>query len=226
MAKKSLFVTVLLDNTGSMERVREATVSGFNEYLSGLRVDPSSNVLLTLKKFNSATPGSYIETAYNDVSPRDVRAMTLEDYRPNGGTPLYDALAYTILDIERRVKPKAKVLICVVTDGEENSSKEWNRQRVFDLITRKQSEGWAFVYLGANQDAWRVSESIGVYATNTMPYDASHPKQAWLSVNSATSGWSGQRGMSNTGLLEVSVKEYRQASGLPPVQVNVKVGRV
>jgi hypothetical protein len=77
----------------------------------------------------------------------------------------------------------------IMTDGEENSSSEYTRAAIFKLITDKEKEGWAFVYLGANQDAWAASESIGIHRRNSANYQADAPDVALRSTAEATSRW-------------------------------------
>src|SRR3990167_10485586 len=58
-----------------------------------------------------------------------------------------------------------------MTDGLENTSKEFNQTQIFDLIKRKENEGnWTFVYLGANQDSFAVGGSLGFARGNTINY--------------------------------------------------------
>jgi hypothetical protein len=71
-----------------------------------------------------------------------------------------------------------------MTDGEENSSKEFNRQQIFDLIKRKEAEGWTFVFLAANIDAWAVGQSIGLQASAS--YNAAAPDVAIHNLAVAT----------------------------------------
>jgi hypothetical protein len=77
----------------------------------------------------------------------------------------------------------------IMTDGEENSSREYTRAAIFKLITDKEKEGWAFAYLGANQDAWAASESIGIHRRNSANYQADAPDVALRSTAEATSRW-------------------------------------
>ncbi len=174
MAKKlTTVVNFVLDETGSMEIVKQATISGFNEYLTTLRQQPGK-VLLTLTKFNSGK----IETLYRAAPIADVKDLDADTYRPSNGTPLYDAVAQTIHETEKALtgmKGKPNVLCIIMTDGEENSSKEYSREKLFALIKAKESEGWTFAYLGANRDAWEVGASIGVPMASVASYNANAP---------------------------------------------------
>lgn len=166
-------VAFLLDETGSMQSVRDATISGFNEYIITLK-NKHADALLTLTLFSTekyAKVTNLTPLAY--VTP-----LSYETYQPSGGTPLYDSAARLIRETEdaaKPIQPAPEVLFVIMTDGEENSSREFNRQRLFELIQGKERQGWTFVYLGANQDAWAVGESIGVRSGSAMTYSSSVP---------------------------------------------------
>jgi hypothetical protein len=165
----AVIIAFLLDETGSMESVRQATISGFNEYIQTVN-NEHPDALLSLVLFSTVKyDGVYRLTPLPVVAP-----LTHNTYRPNGGTPLYDCIARLIGETENAIasiKPTPEVLFVIMTDGEENSSREYNRARIVELITQKEAAGWSFVYLGANQDAWQVGASIGVKASHAMTYD-------------------------------------------------------
>lgn len=168
------YIGFVLDETGSMSSVREATVSGFNEYVGSLKAD--KDIVFTLTRFNSVKT----TTPYRAVPIKDV--TDLSDYDPDATTPLYDAIGAAIHAAEGEVQAlpaKTTVLIVVMTDGQENASQEFDRKRIFDLIKSKEQQGWTFAYMGANQDAWAVGASIGVPQGNSFNYDAAQPKQAF-----------------------------------------------
>src|SRR5215471_7657716 len=54
-----------------------------------------------------------------------------------------------------------KVLAVIVTDGLENSSREVDPQTLVTSITQRERDGWTFIYMGANQDAWAIGEQTG-----------------------------------------------------------------
>ena len=158
MASKKTLVIFLLDETGSMESYKEATINGFNEYLQSLKKD-GKDTLFTLTRFNS----DKIETPYSAVPISEVEELTDETYRPDAMTPLYDAIAKTVRKTEEALKgkrSKPKILFVIQTDGLENASREHDRKAIFQMIEAKKAEKWMFVYLGADQDAWDVGTSF------------------------------------------------------------------
>lgn len=166
-----MIIAFLLDETGSMGSVRDATISGFNEYVDTVRAKYPA-ALLSLRLFSTEKYEKLTQLTPLTLVPR----LSYENYTPSGGTPLYDAVARLIRETEtdtRRLKPAPEVLFVIMTDGEENSSRKFNRERIFQLISARTETGWTFVYLGANQDAWQVGQSIGVPVASSMTYDAS-----------------------------------------------------
>ncbi len=165
-----MIIAFLLDETGSMGGVRDATISGFNEYVDTVKGE-HAGALLSLRLFSTQKYDKVTQLTPLTMAPR----LSYDTYQPSGGTPLYDCVARLIRETEtdiQHLKPAPEVLFVIMTDGEENSSHEFDRERIFKLIEAKQEAGWTFVFLGANQDAWQVGRSIGVKMGSSMTYDA------------------------------------------------------
>jgi len=165
MKKKESVVNVsfVLDETGSMQSVKGQTISGFNEYIETLRKDKTAkNMRFTLTKFNSGK----MEVKHSGVKLEDVELLTDANYQPNECTPLYDAIGRTINNLGM----VDKALVIIQTDGQENASREYDRSKIFDLISSKKKFGWTFAFLGADQDAWAASGAIGISKGNTISY--------------------------------------------------------
>jgi hypothetical protein len=85
-------------------------------------------------------------------------------------TALYDAIGRGIGEASRR-GAKRKVIVAILTDGLENSSKEVTRQQVSDMISKYETEGWAFILLAAGFsqfDAEHMAGSIGIKSDHAM----------------------------------------------------------
>ena len=179
--KKKMLVNVLLDESGSMGLCKETTISGINEYIQSLQATQKregGEMLFSLTKFSSEkTDLMYIVRPINSIEK-----LTDKTYMPNGGTPLYDALGQTIKkvvkELEGRVN-KPKVLILIMTDGEENSSKEYTKEKIVEMIKEKEKDKWTFVYLGANQDSWSNAQQIGLSKGNVA--NCSYATKDWYS---------------------------------------------
>jgi hypothetical protein len=181
MNKKETLVCVVLDETGSMMSNKPAAISGFNEYLQGLK-SRKETILFSLTKFNSER----IEKVHECIPVKEAKELTDKSYQPNANTPLYDAVAKTIKSTESESGKNSKVLFVILTDGEENASQEYKRDDVFKLIKEKEGSGWTFVFLGANQDAWVIGYQLGLNSKwNTLTYD---PKDIPLAYRTLYAG--------------------------------------
>ena len=177
-------VTFVLDKSESMRIVESETVKGINEYLETLRGDDTPT-LLHLMAFNSKD----VDVIYDFEDVSYTKDMTSSNYVPDGLTPLYDSIGQGIRETERYMKFRPgdwKVIFTIMTDGIENFSTKYNRQQILELIAKKEKQGWLFVYLGANQDAWEVAESIGIKRQYAANYDAYGPDVALKTMADST----------------------------------------
>lgn len=160
--KKETLVNFILDKSGSMASVKGATISGFNEYLGTLKND-GNKYSFSLTLFDTV-----IDKVCVNKPIKDVKDIDADTYMPDGGTALYDAVCITIDAVLAKVKPTQKVLTVIMTDGEENSSKEYGQEQLKAKIKELESKGnWSFVFLGANQDAWANAQKMGMSQMNT-----------------------------------------------------------
>lgn len=170
-------VSFVLDETGSMQTCKQATISGFNEYVESLSRKTKGTVF-QLTRFNSEK----VDTS-KPVPIGDAEKLTDKNYQPDHNTPLYDAIGKTINALG---SPRERVLFVIMTDGEENSSQEFTRDSIFKLIKEKEKENWSFVFLGANQDSWETGRSIGLAKGNTANFDTKNMKGAMSSLAGQT----------------------------------------
>lgn len=167
VAKNKIHLTLILDESGSMETCRDATITGVNEYLQGLKLDSAADYVVTLAKFDAGKTPTTIQV-FTDKPLADVPELTRANYVPGGGTPMYDGIGVTVTGITYVAD---RYLVVILTDGEENESKTWNKDSVKKLIAQKEAlETWTFVYMGANQDAWAEAYAMGIQRTNAINY--------------------------------------------------------
>lgn len=160
-----LYVTLILDETGSMQSCKGAAIAGFNQYVERLRQDPAET-RFTLTLFNSGKT----EVRYRSIPVSAVQDLDVETYRPQDTTPLYDAIGRTLTLARREAPAEGKKFCVILTDGLENASQEYTRQQVFDLIKQCEQQGWMFLYLGADHDVWSAGESLGVSAEGRISF--------------------------------------------------------
>lgn len=151
----------VLDESGSMGRVRDATISGMNEWLMDQQRASGTKMILLDTIFATKVRSM--------IGPRpieDVRPLTYEEYEPDGWTALYDAVMATIKKLE--TYEADSYLVVIVTDGDENRSKETTLADVREAIRLREGSGkWTFTYVGAHADAWRAAQALGVQSGNT-----------------------------------------------------------
>ncbi len=167
---KPLFAAMIIDKSGSMRTLSEATVDGFNEYLSSAQRE-TPDAIMSIILFD--TKRVVLRAAEPILS---VPLLTEERYQLGGmgNTALNDALGATIVEIENGKYAKdRRILIAITTDGYENASTEWNRSQVAELVKRKEAEGWKFVFFGANIDAHQEGDSMSISAARSVQYQAS-----------------------------------------------------
>jgi len=174
-AKTQIFNVVILDQSGSMSSIREAAVSGLNETIAGIR-KAQETYADTQDHFFSlvAFCGCEKRKIYDMVPALEIGPLSAKDYHPCCTTPLYDAMGFTLNDMRRHVEQldNAMVVVTIITDGLENSSREYNGPTVKKLVEELRREGWTFTYMGANQDAVEVAFTLSIRNARNFDSDA------------------------------------------------------
>lgn len=188
-----MHVSFILDETGSMDSVKQQTISGFNEYVGTMKREKNAkDIRFTLTQFNSEK----IDVVYDSKKLDKVSPLSDKTYQPNYMTPLYDAIGLTITSMERKLNGKdQKALVVIQTDGLENDSKEYSQKKIFKLIEKKKKKGWTFAFLGADQDAWLASRGLGISRGNTLSYKSAETNAAFRSVAAASALYSRSGGL-------------------------------
>jgi hypothetical protein len=182
-------VTHLLDGSGSMNSVLDATIEGFNGYITEL-LCATRRLRIRGSHWSSSAPR--MRLVHTAVPLGHVELLTRQTYRPRGGTPLFDAIGRTIKETAQRLDADpalagARVLFAIQTDGEENASREYTtRQQIASLIGEYEASGWTFVYLGANQDAFAEGAALGIRAGNTANYSPGRTSALFRAHGAAT----------------------------------------
>lgn len=164
-------IICILDRSGSMTSIMTDSIGGFNTFLKKQKELPDE-ATITVALFDDK-----YELLYDNVDIKKAKELTEDVWYPRGMTALYDAIGKTINTekanfIKLGKERPAKVLVCVVTDGLENASREFNLEATKNLIKNCEDDDWNFIYLAANQDAFAVGTSFGISAGNTYTYTA------------------------------------------------------
>jgi hypothetical protein len=144
----------ILDDSGSMEFKKLQVISAYNMLLLR-QTSPRSKATFSLDTFHE----------HSGVLPiTQAKKLTRGDYNPRGGTPLYDTIGGTILTIDRCLGDPHDVIVVIITDGRELSSRTWTADSLRELIKDKIAMGWQFIYISCAGDYLSHGERIGIPA--------------------------------------------------------------
>ena len=178
----------ILDRSGSMHGLEGDTIGGFNSMLDRQKA-VRGDALVTTALFSDGW-----ELLHDRTALRGVKPLTEKDYVVGGCTALLDAIGRTIDKIERahrstvEAERPAHTVLVITTDGLENASREYGRNQIRQLVSRKQEkDGWEFLFLGANMDAIAAAADIGIQASRAAQYvcDAVGTRTHYNSLNDA-----------------------------------------
>ncbi len=161
-------ICLILDRSGSMGGRENDVVNGVNSFIDEQKKlpDPAS---IAFVRFDTEA----VERFRPMQALSEVRPLVRADYQPRGGTPLLDAVGATVaaLDDDWKREQPERCIVVIVTDGEENSSHEYTKAKIKEMVEARQQSGkWAFIYLGANVDAFAEAGSIGISLQNVAGY--------------------------------------------------------
>lgn len=173
MNTSQIELAFLLDQSGSMQFNLESAISGFNQFLREQKAVPGG-ARFTLVLFDDL-----YEVTCDGIPISEVVELDTTTYTPRGSTALLDAMGTLITDLHHRVEAMpadarpAKVIVAVLTDGEENASTKFTMAQISELIARQRTQsGWEFFFLGANQDAIATATQLNIDQNNAMTFSA------------------------------------------------------
>lgn len=166
-------ISFLLDRSGSMESIKEATIAGFNAFLKEQK-EVAGKCTITLAQFNHNYQRLIFMQALAEARP-----LTGETYAPSGTTALLDGIGKLINETGGELEElpdeqrPGKVVFVILTDGLENSSREFSMEQISSMIDlQTQAYNWKFVFLGANQDAIATADKINIPSASAMTFQA------------------------------------------------------
>jgi uncharacterized protein YegL len=165
-------ITIILDRSGSMGTISEDAIAGFNRFIDD-QMAHSGEVRLTLVQFDDR-----YEILHDAIPLSDVPPLTQDTFKPRGATALHDAIGRSIRHAKTRLaelpaaERPSRVIFAIITDGYENASHEFDRQLVADMIRHQRAQGdWQFLFFGANQDAVKEADSLGIDAASAVTFE-------------------------------------------------------
>lgn len=166
-------IAIVLDRSGSMESCKESTVAGFNEFIRTQREIPGE-ATVKLVQFDDQ-----YETVF-DKPLKECPELTQNTFVPRGSTALLDAQGRTIVEMGQELvalpesERPSKVIVVTLTDGMENASKQYNLDKIGEMIREQRDKySWDFVFLGANQDAIATAAAMSIPLPSAMSYSTS-----------------------------------------------------
>src|ERR1043166_9365926 len=164
-------LAIILDRSGSMSSVAKDVEGGFDKFIADQHATPNGECKVSLTQFDSLE----VTTLYSGKPLADVPKLVLE---PRGNTPLLDAVSKMVSALKERIEREAvpadgrRVLVLIITDGQENASREYTKAQIKTLVEGQRAAGWDFMYLGANVDAFAEAGSMGIALSSSSPYAA------------------------------------------------------
>lgn len=161
-------VGMVLDASTSMEDMKRSVINGYNEYLDTLSKEPAEVRLMQTQFADS------VRVEHGPLPLVAVPRLTDSNYQTSGSTALYDGVGETIFALEREAGAEDRVVVLIMTDGDENFSKRWNLPNLHGKIREKIATGrWTFIFFGANTiDAQAVGAELGIPEGNVLSFAA------------------------------------------------------
>ena len=182
--KNPIYNLIILDESGSMHGVCPQTISGCNETLNIIRSSQkkfaeTQEHLVSIYVFQDGDiPSRYL---IKNTPIEHVRNITGNDYKPWGSTPLNDAVGMTLSDLKSTMygKEDAVANVTIITDGYENSSREYSGEKVRQVSSELKELCWNFNFIGANIDVESVAKQYEIDNYMAFKQDDEGMKQMW-----------------------------------------------
>lgn len=178
-------ILAIIDVSGSMANIQDDAIGGYNAFLADQQtVDGEARMTLVL--FDHEYQLLYAGKALAEAEP-----LTTATYVPRGSTALLDAIGRTLNEQGARIEAEGwaeKVIVCILTDGQENQSKEFTAPVIRDMVTAVEAKGWSVAFLAANQDAFATAAAYGIHNKHVQNFAASAvgTAQAYATMSNTT----------------------------------------
>ncbi|MCB9016678.1 MAG: VWA domain-containing protein [Lentimicrobiaceae bacterium] len=166
-----VFNLIILDESGSMQSIKHDIIQGFNEVVQTIKgVEkqyPEQQHIISLLTFNGLGRKYLLE----NMPVSELSEINENQFMPDASTPLYDAIGFSIGKLRAYLANESdyNVLVTILTDGEENSSKEYKGRDIKQLVEELELQNWTFTYIGADHDVKKFALSISI--TNSIIFE-------------------------------------------------------
>jgi hypothetical protein len=174
MKTRKTIYHLIVDKSGSMYDCIDSTINGFNEQVNKIKEKcfefKDEEITMGLTTFNT-----YVDHHYFKGNPNSIELLSYQSYRPDGSTSLLDAIGDTITQISIQNQSSnipTTVVVVILTDGHENSSRFFNLVKIRNMISSLESSGkWTFSFIGATLDAVEVAEMMAIKKQNSFSFE-------------------------------------------------------
>jgi len=185
-------IVAIIDRSGSMGHMTNDVIGGMNQFIKDQRsVEGEANFSLIL--FDNV-----INHVHERIPLKDVPLLDNNTYRVGGSTAMYDAIAYAINTIGGILhntpedERPSKVLFCIMTDGEDNASREFTAQNVKDMVQHQTDMyAWEFIFMAANINVQEAADMIGIRGSSSFAFasNSTGMKDAYSNISSYTTSY-------------------------------------
>lgn len=178
-------IIMLIDKSGSMHNFKQDIIGGFNTFLDKQK-ELNDDAIMSVFFFDSSIKVIHKTTNVNEIEP-----IKEQDYTPSGNTALYDAMGYTIQHYYKKQLSNENVIMIIHTDGFENSSTNFTKETISDLIRNLKKRDWEFIILGANFDVDKFGEDINIEENRRAQFYQDHEgiKRNFDAINKSISSY-------------------------------------
>jgi hypothetical protein len=165
MKKHQVHNLIILDESGSMNSIKKTILNGFNELINSVKSIekefPEQEHYISIISFNSKNENNVFH--FNEPISK-IETIDDKNYNPESSTPLFDAMGFSILKLKNFLSDKNNysVLVTILTDGEENASKEYSLTSIKRIIEELKSENWTFTYIGTDHDIDKTTMDLNI----------------------------------------------------------------
>lgn len=169
--KQKVHNLIILDESVSMQSIKQSIINGFNELVQSIKgiqkQFPEQEHYISIISFNGL--GNKVLHFMDDVS--ELNTIDSSNYKPAAMTPLYDAMGFgfTKLKTELESQTDYNVLVTILTDGEENTSREYTGTVIKNMIEDLSEGNWTFTYIGTDHDVEKMATNLSI--KNSMSFD-------------------------------------------------------
>ncbi len=155
---------IILDESGSMESIKNVIIKSFNELVQtvkGIQKEfPEQEHFISFISFNGLS-----KKLLHFIDPVEkIDEINSKNYRPEANTPLFDAIGFGVQKLDQHLEniKDYNVLVTILTDGEENASREFSKSTIKQMIEERKNKNWTFTYIGTEHDIEKFSRDISI----------------------------------------------------------------